>query len=184
MIEVGKRDRIFVAVVLPLALLGTFVYFVRQPLARERAALAAERAQLPDPDMFPAARRALEDRLAEAERERKAVLAEKQPESAVRGEAGETEAARVEAVFGVLHAKDVRIVKAEPVEATGRAVDVLRGTGLRPAPAARRLVLEADYAAVLEALRECEARRLAVVPGAFGLEPAETSCRWEVTLWL
>ena len=47
MIEIRAKDKVFVAVVLPLALLGCYFGLVRQPLAKERAArenvVAAER---------------------------------------------------------------------------------------------------------------------------------------------
>lgn len=184
MIQVGTRDRVFVAVALPLALLAGYFYFVRQPLEKDRTALAAERARLPDPDMFPAERRQLRDRVAEAERDLAAAQAEKSPEAAVRGAADESEAARQQAVFDVLHAHGVRVVKSEPVDAAGVCADTLRATGVRPEPVARRLALEAAYPALLEALKAIEAARLAVVPGGWRMTPGEVACRWEVTVWL
>ena len=184
MIQVGTRDRIFVAVALPLAMLAGYVHFIRQPLARERAALGAEQARLPDPDMFPSERRLLRDRAAEAERDLAAAKAEKPPEVAVRGAADESEAARQQAVFDLLHAHGVRVAKAGPVEAAGVCADTLRATGVRPQPVARRFALEASYPALVEALKALEAARLAVVPGAWTMTPGGTACRWEVTLWL
>lgn len=183
MIEIRAKDKVFVAVVLPLALLGCYFGLVRQPLAKERAARLAERAGLPDPDMFPTERRALQGRVAEAEKDLAAAKAEKPAESAVRGAKEDSEAARQQAVFDVLRRQGVRIVKAAPVEAAGLCADVLRATGVRPEPAASRLVLEAPYPALLEALRACEAARLAVVPAAWSMTPGDAHCRWEVTLW-
>lgn len=184
MIKVGKRDRIFVAVALPLTLLGCHLHFVRQPLVKEHAALTAERGQLPDPDMFPMTRRTLSDRVAEAERTLATVRSEKMPESILKGSPNETEAVRVQAVFDILHAHGVRILKAEPVEARGLASVALQATGTRPEPIARRLVLEVDYLEFVAVLREFEKRKLAVVPSTFALETAQTACRWEVTLCL
>lgn len=184
MIQVGPRDRIFVAVVAPLALLTGYVYFVRQPLDRERRALAAEQARLPDPDMFPSERRPLRDRVTAAEKALADVRAEKVPEAEVRGRVADSEAARQQAVFDVFHAHGVRVAKAEPVEATGVCADTLRATGVRPAPVARRFALEASYPALVAALKALETARLAVIPGRWMMTPAETACRWEVTLWL
>lgn len=184
MIEVGKKDRLFVAVALPLALLAGHFYFVRGPLVRERAALAAERARLPDPDMFSVERRTLQTKVAEAEKGLSAARAEKPPESAVRGRPDDSEAARQQAVVDALRAKGVRIAKVEPVEGCGSGGDVLRATGVRPEPVVRRIGLEASYPALVEALGEFEARRLAVVPETLSMTSGGTSCRWEVTLWL
>ena len=184
MIEVGKRDRIFVAVALPLALLAAHWHFVRGPLEKERAALAAEQARLPDPDMFAVERRTLQTRVAEAEKDLDAARAEKAPEAEVRGEPGASEAARQQAVVDVLQAKGVRILKVEPVEDGGAGADILRATGVRPAPVARRIELEAAYPALVDVLAEFEARRMAVVPGPVSMASDGTSCRWEVTLWL
>ena len=183
MIEVRTKDRIFVAVALPLALLGCYLHFVRGPLATSRTALAAERARLPDPDMFPQERRALSARVDAAARELAAARAEPPPELTVRGRPADSEGVRLQAVFDALQRGGVRVVRAEPVEAAGRAADVLRATGVRPEPAARRVVLEADYPALVGALLACEAGRLAVVAGALSLASGETTCRWEVTLW-
>ena len=183
MIEIGKRDRIFVAVVLPLALLGGYLHFVRQPLAKARGTLAAERAQLPDPDMFPRERRALAGRVAEAERRVEAERKAPAPEPAVRGTDGESEAARQQAVFDALHAKGVRIVSSEAAEAEGVCADALRATGIRPNPVARRLRLESGYAEMLGALKEIGDRRLAVIPAKWSMTPSGATCRWELTLW-
>lgn len=183
MIEIRKRDRIFVAVVLPLALLGGYLHFVRQPLAKARESLAAERARLPDPDMFPTERRALADRVAAAERRVEAERKTTPPEPAVFGTAGESEAVRQQAVFDALHAKGVRIVSSEAAEAEGVCADVLRATGIRPTPVARRLRLEAGYAEMLAALEEIGSRRLAAIPAKWSMTPSGATCRWELTLW-
>lgn len=183
MIEIRAKDRIFVALVLPLALLGCHWFLVRQPLVKERAALLSTRAGLPDPDMFPSERRLLQGRLAEAEKDLAAARAEKPPEVQVRGTKDDSEILRLQAVVDVFRTAGARLVKSEPVDPAGTCADVLRATGVRPEPAARRLLLDAAYPAFVEALGRFEKERLAVVPAAWSMVPGETLCRWEVTLW-
>ncbi len=184
MVQVRTKDKVFVAVLLPLVLAGCFFYFLRQPAVRERNALDAECQSLPDPEMFPLERRRLETRVQEERQALEAVKAEPRPETAVTGNPDETEAARHDKVLELLRAKDVRVVKSELVNKGGRGGDVLHATGLRPNPVARRLSLESPYAVMVDVLSEFEKRKMAVVPEACSLEAGEGLCKWEVTLWL
>lgn len=188
---VRTKDKVFLAVLVPVALVTAFVWFERMPTARRLKALRAERARLPDPDLFPAERRQLEGRLAEAEKALAAAQEEKPPALAVRGEAGTTVAARQDAALAAFTAQGARVVRVEPVLAEREAEDgasrgaaVLEGTGIRPTPEARTFVMEAGYGAFVGALGSFAATRAPVIPEKVSLAVEGKTGRWEVTLWL
>ncbi|MGN0852236.1 MAG: hypothetical protein ACI4Q3_02540 [Kiritimatiellia bacterium] len=194
MMEIRKKDKVFAAVVLPLVLIGGYVYFWRMPLARRIADLAEECRRLPDPDAFPVERRDLLARTAEAEKERTAAQAEKPAEPAVEGDAQTAVARRLQQAVSVLTGAGVRIVRVDDATAEGgpaaaaaessRGAAVLEATGIRPVPAARRFAVEADYPDLVTALEAFARRKMAVVPEALSLTAGDRTCRWEVTLWL
>lgn len=185
MIEVRTKDKIFLAVLVPLALVACHFHFLRAPEARRLAVLRTEQARLPDIEQFPAERRRLEKRLLDARAALDAARAEKPPEAAVRGSAEETVAARHGAAVRTFAEAGLRVVRVETVSGgASRGDAVLQGTGVRPAPAARRFVLEGDYGAFLAALGAWMEAKAAVVPESVSMEGGAQTCRWEVTLWL
>lgn len=188
---VRTKDKVFLAVLVPVALVAAFLWFERMPTSKRLGALRAEQARLPDADLFPSERRQLEGRLAEAEKALAAARAEKPAELAVKGDAGTTMAARQDAALAAFTAKGARIVRVEPA-ASGRDATremsrggaVLEGTGIRPVPEARTFVMEAAYGAFVGALRCFSAAKAPVVPEGVSLTVEGKKCRWEVTLWL
>lgn len=189
MIQVRTKDKIFLAVALPLALLAAYVWLVRQPLATRTAALAAEQRNLPDEDSFPAEKRRLQRRLADAEAELAAEKAEKSPEVAVKGDPESTAAARQDAVLAVFTSAGAKVLHVQPPQAETPPEDVrgdavLRATGRCPAPEMRQFMLEADYAVVTSVLKTFADRQTPVVPESVSLNVDGRTCRWEMTLWL
>lgn len=192
MIEVGTKDKIFVALALPLAVFAGFVFFVRSPAVKTRTALTEERQRLPDPDLFPIERRNLANRVTETEKELAAARARKPVAAAVTGDAAASVADRQDAVFAALSQQGVRLVRVAAGEGTDpgvagevdRAARALRETGVRPEPVERRFVVEAAYPDFVAALEAFVSMRAPVVPAAVSMTTQGRVCRWEFTLWL
>lgn len=193
MIEIGKKDKIFVAVVLPLALIGGYFHFWRMPVMHRLSALEGEYRQLPDPDSFPIEKRNLAARLAEAEEALAAARAEAPVEATVEGDAQAVVASRLEQVLSILTTRGVRIVRVEaPAEnessgegnSDSRGASTLAATGLRPSPDVRKFVVEADYPAFVATLEEFARRKMPVVSERISLTVGERTSQWEMTLWL
>lgn len=190
MIEIGKKDKIFVAVAVPMAVLAALYFWGVSPVEKDFRALVAERANLPDPDMFPLERRALEKRVAEVERTSTELAAEAPPEALVVADAAASCAARQDALVSLLVRKGVRLVRLETLaeqplpDAGSRGREALRTTGVCPLAEGRRLTLEGDYGQVREVLAEIATRRLAIVPEALSLKTTQGVNQWEVTVWL
>lgn len=192
MIEVRRKDWIFVAVAAPLAFVWCYCHFFRVPTAQGRDALVAERAQVPDPDMFPLEKRALEKRVKESEAALAEMKAEMAPEALVTGDPTASAADRQNLVLQMFADAELRLVSSGLVEeqaaanpekgSRGRAV--LEATGVRPHPEGRRFVLEGDYAAFTLVLEKFALRKLAVVPESVALTTGGAFCHWEVTIWL
>lgn len=189
MTKMRTKDKVFLAVALPVAACAAYFCFWRLPAVRRIGALAAEEARLPNVEDFPAERRALEKRLAAAERELEEARAEKAPESSVRGDAGAGAAERQGRVLAAFAKHGARVVRVEPVAERSdgwgaRGGETLRATGLRPAPEAMRFTVEAPYRDFTAALEEFAAERAAVVPESVTMGRAGAKCRWEVVIWL
>lgn len=192
MIEVGTKDKIFVALALPLAVFAGFVFFVRAPAVKTQTALAEERRRLPDPDLFPIERRNLANRVTETEKELAAARARKPVAAAVVGDVAASVADRQDAVFAALSQRGARLVRVAAGEGTNagaardadRAARALRDTGIRPEPVERRFVVEAAYPDFVAALEMFISTRAPVVPAAVSMTTQAGVCRWEFTLWL
>lgn len=189
MMQVRKKDKIFLAVILPLVLLWGYFDFVRKPLVRRFEALKTEQRQLPDEAMFPTEKRQLQKRLAEAEAALAQEKAEKPPALKVTGEPTALAATRQDAVLAALTKAGAKIVRVEPVAGEKTSEDrrgdaVLRATERCAAPEARRFVVEADYATFVSALGAFTAARMAVIPESISLRAGSRTCRWEMVLWL
>lgn len=186
MTKMRTRDKVFLAVVAPLAALAAYFVLWRQPLAKKVAELAEEERRLPDVEAFPAERRALERRLADAEGELAAARAEKRPDSATRGDPAAAAATRQEAAIAVLASHGARVVRVEPHAAAedSRGGAALRAAGALQEPVARAFALEAGYGQLGQALEEFSRGRAPVVPEAVTMGGDGRLCRWEVVLWL
>ena len=189
MTKMRTKDKVFLMVAIPLALCAAYFYLWRMPVAKRVGALAAEESRLPNAEDFPAERRALEKRLASAEKELEEARAEKAPESSVKGDVGASAAERQGAALAAFAKHGARVVRVEPVADRSdgwgaRGGEVLRATGLRPTPEAMRFTVEAPYPDFTAALDEFAAARAPVVPEAVTMGRSGTKSRWEVVLWL
>ena len=187
--QVRKKDKIFLAIVLPLVLLWGYSDFVRKPLVRRFAALQTEQRQLPDEAMFPTEKRQLQTRIAEAEAALAQEKAEKPPEMKVAGEPTALAAARQDAVLAALAKAGAKIVRVQPMAGEKTLEDrrgdaVLRATECCAQPEARCFTVEADYATFLSALGAFSSARMAVIPESVSLRVGSRTCRWEMVLWL
>lgn len=190
MIEVGTKDKIFIALVLPAALLWAFLHYGRTPAVKTRDALAAEHGRLPDPMTFPIERRNLQERVAEAEKALVAERARPPVEAAVRGDPNATLAERQNAVFSVFSGNGVRVVSVDGQEsdetdaALSAAGTALRDAGTRPEPSMRRLSATGGYSAFSAALGAFCADKSPVVPARVTMTSDGRLCKWEFSLWL
>ena len=189
MMQVRKKDKIFLAIVLPLVLLWGYFDFVRKPLVRRFAALQIEPRQLPDEAVFPTEKRQLQKRIADAEAALAQEKAEKPPEMKVTGEPTALAAARQDAVLAALAKAGAKIVRVQPMAGEKTSEDrrgdaVLRSTERCAEPEARCFTVEADYATFLSALGAFSSARMAVIPESVSLRVGSRTCRWVMVLWL
>lgn len=185
MLKVTTKDKIFVQVALPIALLAAFVWFLRNPAVAERNRLAEEYARLPDPAVFPQLEKVLERRVSEAETSLAAARAEEIPASSVKGDPSTGSSERQCMVLDLFKKAGTSILAVEPdVRELGRGGETLRSTGMRPSPEAWKFRVEAGYSAVLFALREMSNAKMPVVPVSVKMDVVDVGCKWEVALWL
>lgn len=177
------RDKLFVVIVVPAALLGSYVYFWRIPHQEKLKTANEALAKLMTPENHAAERQKLEklvaDTTAEFEAENKLTV----PETKIAANAGDTVAARERAVLDILREAGLRVVSTEIDNSEGggaRGGGVLRATALRPSPRGRRYRLEGSYAAVSQALALLTERKCAVIAERLEMTKGES---WTLLLW-
>lgn len=201
MTEIRTKDKLFLAVVVPLAAVVCYWFGWRADagrrldgLERRHAALVAEA----DFDFEMAkARRELAASEADLKAERKIPA----PEAKVKARRESVAAERERAVLAVLQDAGLFVSAASgaqtepnvqfeedavlPVERERTFVggDLLMATGVCPAPILRTYVVEGRYPQVVKALGTFAARRMAVIPEKVNLSESGRG-RWKLSLWL
>lgn len=184
MIEVRLKDRIFLALAVPAAVAGLYLWQWRPEAAAKLETLRSRsRATVAEAE-FPGEKARRRARLAAAEAELKREEAAPAPVREVAGLAADTPAMRTRTVVETFRAAGMRIVKSEMAAAgasrpAGNPADVLRATGVRPEPVRRIYRLEGGYAGLRRALAAFSENKTAVIVGALANEGFN---RWRVTV--
>lgn len=180
MTAIRWQDRLFLAVVVPVALAAAYVGWWRSPAVRRLSALQSRDREVVSAEAYAQERRNRAAALEAATSELAAERAQPPPAVRVKAEAQASAAMREREVIGVFRSRGLTLVKSSVVEAAGTAAEALSATGVRPVPIARRYVLMGDYPALRAALADFSAREAAVVVERLAMSP---DGRWEVTVY-
>ena len=201
MTEIRTKDKLFLAVVVPLALVAVYWYGWRAEAGRRLDGLERRHATLVTEADFPfemaTARRNLAATEAELEAERKLPP----PEAKVKARRESVAAERERAVLNVLNGAGLFVAAAKNAQTdsnsrfdetaawmseSARAFvggTTLAATGVCPNPILRTYVVEGRYPQVVKALETFASRQMAVIPEKVNLNESERG-RWTLTLWL
>lgn len=182
MTPVRTKDKLFLAVAVPLVLVAAYMGLWRRDAARAVSELDARLAGLVEAADFPFEERKLKEGLRRAEEARAAAEALPPVRAAVRADAAARPAEREREVIAVLREAGLAVMRSERAaemrgETAGAAV--LRATGTRPEPVLRRYLLDGGYPAVRRALGAFAAREMAVVVETVAMR---ADGKWEVTV--
>ena len=195
MTPIRAKDKLFLAVAVPVAIVAAYVWLYRADASKRLDALRGETAALVEPAMFEMEMRAARAMLADAEREFEAEMKRPPELSRVKGGPGDSQAMRERAVLEIFRDCGIGVMRsddaprgtfaadaheAEPLADAGKA---LSGCGARPSPVRRRYVLDGAYPAVRNALGAFAAREMAVVPCSVEMRENGRG-RWTLLLWL
>ena len=180
--EIRTKDKLFLLVAIPLAAAALYVCRYRTDAVKRIDDCGRRLAALVEPEDFPFEKKRAQSALAEAEAALGRERAVPVPAARVKGTADETAAARELAVITVFREAGLAVRRSEidagrssDVSATGAAV--LKATGVRPTPVARRYLLEGPYPALQKALKIFADREMAVVVTAIGMREGGAG-RW------
>jgi hypothetical protein len=185
MIEVRAKDRIFVAVALPLAVAFMYLWQWRPQCERELADLRArDRATVTEVG-HPSEKRIRLQRLKEAEAALAKLEALPPPAVEVSSPAGGASAERMRASVGVFREHSLRVLSIEGEAAShgagaSPAAGVLKATGACPAPERRVYRLEGAFPNLRMALRTIVSRKMAVVVESVA---SEGENRWRLAVY-
>jgi len=191
MTEIRAKDKLFLAVAVPAALVAAYWYGWRAPAGRRLAELQYNHTRLVAAEDFAdeksRAERAFEEANAELAAERKAPP----PQADVRADAADSPAERERQVIRLLREAGLTVVgSAEPPAAAGGADaragkggELLKATGVRPSPIHRAYTVDGRYPDVVQALRALVERKMAVIPDRVQMR-APGRNRWTLEVWL
>lgn len=179
---IRTKDKLFLAVVVPIALAAAYIYFWRTDAVRQVEALEREDATLVTVEDFPVERQRAQQLLTMAKEELAAEEKRPMPVAKVKANADDSIAARERAVLGIFRLAGLTVErsdKSEQEDAT--ASGVLNRTGLRPTPVCRQYTIVGCYPQICASLRTFVEREMAVIPDRVEMTAPG---RWALTLWL
>ncbi len=201
MTEIRTKDKLFLAVVVPLAVVACYWYGWRADAGRRLNDLEHRHAALVTEEGFPFEMRTAQRNLAAAEAELEAERKTPPPEAKVKARRESVAAERERAVLNVLNGAGLFVaavrnaqteqsgqfdeIAALPAESERAFVGgtILAATGVCPSPVLRTYVIEGRYPQVVKALETFAARQMAVVPEQVNLFDSSRG-RWLLSLWL
>jgi len=181
MTEIRPQDKLFLAVVIPLAAAALYVWGWRADAARRLQALEARQRELVTSVEFPTALARARAAQAAAEKELAAARAQPPPVTRVKAPAAELPPARARRVLDVLRHAGLAVVDDVPGE-NAVAAARLQATGVCPDPTVRVFTLEGGYPAITRALETFDAREAAVLPVSLEMAGNGARARWKLTV--
>jgi len=179
---IRTKDKLFLALVAPVALTVAYAYLWRTDAVRMVGALAREDSELVTVADYPLERERARRQLTAARDELAAEEKRPAPEAKVSANPNDTVAARERAVLEVFGGVGIAVERSSGAEnGDAAARDALVRTGLRPDPVCRQYAVVGSYPQVCAALRAFAERRMAVIPDRVEMA---TPGRWTLALWL
>jgi hypothetical protein len=191
MTEIRAKDKIFLAVAVPAAIVAAYWHCWRAPAGRRLAKLQYNHTRLVDVEDFADAKsraeRAFEEANAELEAERKAPV----PQSAVCADAADSAAERERQVILLLRESGLTVVGSAGLSnaaggadsRAGKGGELLKATGVRPSPIHRAYTVDGRYPDVVKALKTLAERKMAAIPDRVQMR-APGRNRWTLEVWL
>ena len=190
MTEIRVKDKLFLAVAVPLALLAAYWYLWRADAGRQMDELSRRHETLVEEEDFPMEKRRADKALAEAKAELEAERKKPMPQTKVKADAQARAAERERAVLQVFRESGLTVVGSAATDGqrrdrvqTGKAGELLKATGARPEPLHRSYTIDGRYPDVVKALGTISDREMAVIPDGVVMR-AEERNRWTVEVWL
>lgn len=200
MITVTARDKIFASIVVPLALLGWFIYSVHCPLSGRLSALSNRLDSLGNADELALERKALEGELERAREELRAAQEEDALIRAAEAKAAAEKGVKVRGGIGgfveILGSVDsVRVISVSKQEAVdlnlgdslNRGLALLRSANQGVELSQWSIELEADYLSLVKVLKLLSEYDFLYIAGSLSMEPLRDSDflrRWQLNLFL
>jgi hypothetical protein len=181
MIEVRSKDKVFLAIALPMVVAGLYFWWVRPAEIKKLDVLKAQDRVTVTEAEYPSAKRIAEkaekEALAKLESERAIPL----PAPKVVGKESDAPAVRTRAVVENFRKSGVRVVSSAVVEENNvsRSASVLKVTGIRHLPLVRAYAIEGDFRSLCAALHGFEKAKMPVIVDSVASEGGN---RWRVRI--
>ena len=193
MTEIRTKDKLFLAVVIPVALLAAYWYGWRASAGRQLAELESRQAQLVTAEDFPMEKRRADRELAEANAELDAEKREgerpREPRQApIVADAGTSEAERERQILQVFRDAGLTVVgsetpKGDSAAHASKTGELLKATGVRPKPIHHSYTIDGRYPDVVKALKSLAEKKMAAIPDSLQMRATGRN-RWTLEVWL
>ena len=186
MTEIRTKDKLFLAVVVPVALLAAYWYGWRAAAGRQVVELEHRQETLVTEEEFPQAKRQADREFAEATAELEAERKVPPPQATMKADAQAPAALRERQALQVFREAGLTVVGSTQAKGdgarAGRAGELLKATGVRPAPIRRSYTIDGRYPDVVKALRTFTQKQMAVIPDCVQMRAAGRN-RWTLEVW-
>ena len=189
MTEIRTKDKLFLAGIVPAALLAAYWYVWRADAGRRMATLEGRRSALVTEEDFPMeklqAEREFTAAMAELEAEKKIPM----PQATMKADPQDHAASRERQTLQAFRDAGLTVAGSKNVGADGqndaqarKAGELLKATGSRPFPIRRSYTIDGRYPDIVKALRYFSERKMAVIPDKVQMRPDDRN-RWTVEVW-
>lgn len=181
MTEIRFKDKVFLAIAVPLAVAAVYFWYLRPEAAAKLKTLEERDRATVTREEYPGEKRVMTARLKDAEAALSAERSVKPPEPQVVPPGDPSPARRTQAVVATFREAGVRVVSVSLAgDARGeRAESSLRALKAMPSPVRRVYVLEGGYTAVKKAFRAFVDEKAAVIVSSLESQGAD---RWRVEI--
>lgn len=191
MTEIRTKDKLFLAVVVPVAVIAAYWYGWRTSASKRLAELETRHEQLVAAKDFPMEKRRAERELVEANAELEAERKVPPPQTKVNADAQTSAAERERQVLQLLREAGLTVVGStaskDGAGASGpnaaKGGELLKATGLRNAPVHRAYTVDGRYPDVVKALKAIDERKMAAIPDRVQMRASGRN-RWTLEIWL
>lgn len=191
MTEIRTKDKLFLAVVVPVAVIAAYWYGWRTSASKRLAELETRHEQLVAVEDFPMEKRRAERELVEANAELEAERKVPPPQTKVSADAQASAAERERQVLQLLREAGLTVVGStaskDGAGASGpnaaKGGELLKATGLRNAPVHRAYTVDGRYPDVVKALKAIDERKMAAIPDRVQMRASGRN-RWTLEIWL
>lgn len=185
MLKITAKDKVFIIVAVPVAIIAAYWYFIRKPLTKELSRLKEQDSVLLGAGHYEAEGIMLRKELTASREtlEKKSASAEAKVEKSAKE--ASSPADRLERVMKIFAAHNITMLGSEPATEAGsaKAMEMVRAAYGIEAPVLRRFSVEGAYQDIVNAMRAFADAASETLIESVAMSSRKNGCSWEIAIW-